>query len=111
MPTLVRFMLVHAAIGFCLAVVFVGALMIADVGGLRTLMIASGQGAVAISMLLFMSGLTFGGAQMGVAVMLLGEENNPQGGASQGRLGRIFKALLYDRKDHVTEKKHPTQHH
>lgn len=81
MPILVRFLLVHAAIGFGLAFIFVSALVVFDTGGLRTLMASSNVGLVAFLLLVFLNGLTFGSVQIGVAVMLLGEEDgNPDGG-------------------------------
>lgn len=115
LPILVRFMLLHAVIGFVIAVVFVGALMVSDAAGLRTLMMASDSGYVAIFMLVFVSGLTFGGAQMGVAVMLLGEEydptdhpgDSPDGKAASGLVRRIFNAPLYGSQNHIAEDKGP----
>jgi len=80
MPQLVRFLLVHAAIGFGLAFVFVGMLVAFDTGGLRTLMMSSDIGFVAFLLLVFLNGLTFGSVQIGVAVMLLGEEDGDHGG-------------------------------
>jgi len=78
MPKLVRFLLVHAAIGFGLAFVFVGVLVAFDTGGLRTLMMSSDVGFAAFLLLVFLNGLTFGSVQIGVAVMLLGEEDGDQ---------------------------------
>jgi len=75
MPKLVRFLLIHAAIGFGLAFVFVATLVAFDTGGLRTLMMNSDVGIVAFLLLVFLNGLTFGSVQIGVAVMLLGEED------------------------------------
>jgi hypothetical protein len=60
MPKLVKFLLYHAAFGFLLAVVAVGLLMIGDVAGLRTLIVASDVGGLALFMLTFFLGLTFG---------------------------------------------------
>lgn len=80
MPTLVRFLLVHAAIGFGVAFVFVGTFLYLDIGGLRTLMMSSGMGYMALFLFTFFNGLTFSSVQMGVAVMLLGEDEGDAGG-------------------------------
>jgi len=81
MPLLVRFMLVHAAIGFAIAFVLVGTVLAVDFDGLRTLMLASDIGLVALFMFTFFSGLTCASVQIGAAVMLLGEDS----GQSQGK--------------------------
>lgn len=92
MPPLVRFLLVHAAIGFAIAFVFVGGFLLADVGGMRTLMLASDIGMVAMLLFTFMTGLTFASVQMGVAVMLLGEpEDDGDGGL--GALQKLWHSI------------------
>ena len=53
MPPLVRFMIMHAAVGFALAFVFVGAILAVDLSGLRSLMMASDMGWVALFMVFF----------------------------------------------------------
>ncbi len=84
MPILVRFLLWHALIGFAVALVFVAALLAFDVARLGTLVWASPSGAIALAALTFALGLTFGSVQMGVAVMLLGEdEDRPTGGSGR----------------------------
>ncbi len=81
MPRLVVFLARHAAIGFAVAAVFVGALVALDVYGLGSLMRASADGALALSVLTFAVGLTFASAQMGFAVMLMSErEDGGRGG-------------------------------
>jgi len=93
MPKLVRFLLVHAAIGFGLAFVFVGALVAFDTGGLRTLMMSSDVGLVAFFLLVFLNGLTFGSVQIGVAVMLLGEEDGDHGGGGDRLWNRTWSQV------------------
>ncbi len=91
LPRLVKFLLKNAAIGFGLAVIFVGALMVFDVNGLRTLIWASDMWLLALFILTFFTGLTFGSVQIGVAVMLLGEDEN---GSDDRRNGEaIFDRL------------------
>jgi hypothetical protein len=89
MPTLVRFLARHALAGFGLAVVFVGALLALDVAGLGTMVWRSPNGAMAVAALTFAVGLTFASAQMGFAVMLLGEETD--GGFGGGRRFRRLR--------------------
>ncbi len=78
MPPLVRFLLIHAAIGFSIAFVFVAMLMVFNVNGLWTLMSTSELGLLALIMLTVFSGLTFGGVQVSIAVMMMGEETAPK---------------------------------
>lgn len=80
MPTLVRFLLTHAAIGFAIAIVFVGGALALDLGGLRTLMFASGMGYGAVALFTFLNALTIASVQMGVATMLLGEDDDAGSG-------------------------------
>ncbi len=73
LPRLVRFLILHALIGFALAGAFVAALIVFDVGGLGALLTGSPSGALAIVLLTFGTGVTFSSVQMGFAVMLLAE--------------------------------------
>ncbi len=95
MPILVRFLLRHALIGFALAMVFVGALLAFDVARLGSLVWASPSGGLAVAALTFALGLTFGSVQMGVAVMLLGEDDDrpTRGGGRRATLGPAARRL------------------
>jgi hypothetical protein len=75
LPLLVRFLMRHAAIGFGLAIVFVGLLLALDIGGIATLIFASSSGSLALAVLTFSVGLTFSSVQMGFAVMFLRDDN------------------------------------
>lgn len=81
LPTLVRFLFRHAAIGFGVAAIFVGALLLADPNGIGGLLLtAAGHWWPALALWLF-TGLTFGAAQIGAATMLLAEpEQRPRRG-------------------------------
>jgi len=68
---LVKFMLRHALIGGGAAIIFVAALLALDVGGLATLISTSSSGTLAVALLTFFTGLTFGSLQMAFAVMSL----------------------------------------
>jgi len=74
LPILVRFLIRHAAIGFGLAIVFVGLLLVFDIGGIATLIFASSSAALALAVLTFSVGLTFSSVQMGFAVMFLRDD-------------------------------------
>ena len=91
MPQLIRFLLTHAAIGFGLGIVFVTALMVFDVNGLKTLIWASDIWYVALFMMAFFFGLTFGSVQIGVATMLLAEEH--QRGDGSGTFRRLWSRV------------------
>ncbi len=80
LPRLVRFLVRHAAIGFAIAILFVGALLALDAQGLRTLLRASSDGWLAGAILTFAMGLTFASVQMGAAVMLLSRRADPPAG-------------------------------
>jgi hypothetical protein len=74
MPLLVKFMLRHALIGVGAAIIFVAAVLALDVGGLATLIGTSSSGILAVVLLTFFTGLTFGSLQMAFAVMSLKEK-------------------------------------
>lgn len=93
MPFLVRFLVRHAVIGFGLAIVFVGALTAFDVFHLGGLLRGSEDGLLALAVLTFALGITFGSVQMGFAVMLMDEDKTepPRGRrAPIARLVPIF---------------------
>jgi len=69
MPVLVRFLALHAAIGFGVAALLVAAILLADPGGLGALL--RREGVFPVALLWFFLGLTYGSVQMGAAVMLL----------------------------------------
>lgn len=82
MPKLVRLFILHGALGLGLGAVFTALLLWLDVAGLGRLVAGSPQGWLAAAMLAWFSGITFGGVQIGIAVMRLGEG---AGGGSGGR--------------------------
>lgn len=69
MPDLIKLLLRNAAFGFLIAAIFVGVLLWTDMGGIGTLVANSDAALVAVFMLTFFQGLTFGSIQMGIAVM------------------------------------------
>src|SRR3954447_22768968 len=80
MPVLRHFAL-QVAIGFGIAVLFLTALLLADPGGVGTLLWSQGKGALAL--LWLFTGLTFGGVQFAASVGLAAEA--PEGGRGTPR--------------------------
>lgn len=72
------FLLRHALIGFALGAVFVSAIVCLDIGGLRGLLLNDAGGWLAAGLLVFFAGSTFAAAQMGMAVMLSGGEQDDE---------------------------------
>ncbi len=69
MPDLVRFLIRHGLIGFCIGVAFTAVLLVLDVGMIRSLTQDSAEGIGFRLLLAFFISTTFASAQMGVAVM------------------------------------------
>lgn len=82
MPRLVRMMLTHGAIGLGLGAGFAALILWLDVAGLGGLVARSPDGWLAVLMLTLFSGITFGGVQIGIAVMRMAEpdDDDPFGG-------------------------------
>jgi tetrahydromethanopterin S-methyltransferase subunit E len=77
MPVLVRFLLLHCAVGCVAGWLFLAALVLLDVGGVATRLFSSAAPAVPLVMLVLMFAVTFGSAAMGTGVMLLSRETRP----------------------------------
>ncbi len=80
MPWLVKFLLRHALVGIVIAAAFVGILCWLDVAHLGTLLRTHDDGLLAVILLTFGLGVTFGSVQMGFAVMLMSKDDEPRGG-------------------------------
>ncbi|MCO6416846.1 hypothetical protein JYK14_11840 [Siccirubricoccus sp. KC 17139] len=74
-----RFMLCHAAIGFGIATLFLAALLRADPGGVAGVLRQAGGHPWPLLLLWLFCGLTFGGLQIGAAIMLLAERPDGRG--------------------------------
>lgn len=93
MPLLVRFLIRHALIGVGLGALFVGALVLLDIGRLGTLAGQSASGLIALVVLTCAVGITFGSVQMGFAIMLMSEdEDTPRKGRPARAGRRLMKA-------------------
>lgn len=80
MPELVRLYIRHCAIGFLLALVFVGLLFVVNVGNLWYLVTHSDVGFLAAFLLVMFNGIVFSGVQFGIAIMRMGRDEDPKGG-------------------------------
>lgn len=102
MPLLVRFLIRHALIGVGLGALFVGALVLLDIGRLGTLAGQSASGLIALTALTCAVGITFGSVQMGFAIMLMSEEEDaPRKGRparAGSRLMRLARVRVAARK-------------
>ena len=83
MPTLIQFFIRHSLIGFAISAAFVAAIAWFDVMGLGRLFMGSPQGLIGCAMLWFFCGTMFAGAQTGVALFSMHQnedEDGPRGG-------------------------------
>jgi hypothetical protein len=80
---LVRFLAGHLAVGIAAGWSVLAVLLWLDVAGLRSLIVGSGDGAIAIAMLATFFALTFGSLAMGTGVMSLARRETD--GHSRGR--------------------------
>lgn len=76
MPAHVKFLIRHALIGFSIGLVAVALIVSQDLFRIGTLIGASSDRWLALGMLGFMFGLTFGSVQMGFAIMLLADTDD-----------------------------------
>lgn len=70
MTDLLRFLLRHAVLGMAIGIAFTAALLVFDIGHLRTLTAGDPAGTGVRLLLAFFIGSTFASLQMGIAVML-----------------------------------------
>lgn len=81
MPKLVKLYIQQVAIGFALAVVFVGLLLWANVANLAHLVFNTSGGYLAIFLLVFFNGIVFGGVQFAISIMrMAGRDDDTPGG-------------------------------
>jgi hypothetical protein len=71
LPLLIRFLLLHAAIGIAAGWLVVAGLLATNAGGLADVVFHAAAPALPIAMLMFGTAITFGGAAMGAGIMLL----------------------------------------
>jgi hypothetical protein len=80
MPELIRFVIRHLAIGFALALPFTGMLLWFNVANLWHLVTNTAEGPLAVFLLVFFNGIVFAGAQLGIALVLLADNDGTRGG-------------------------------
>lgn len=80
MPKLVRLFIVNGAIGVGLGGVFTGMLLWLNIANLGDLVARSPDGWLAVVMLVWFSGITFGGVQIAIRVMSMAEPEGGNGG-------------------------------
>jgi hypothetical protein len=82
LPFAARFLLSHAAIGYGLAALFVGGLLVANPNGAGMVLLTAADHWWPALALWGLTGLTFATVQIGIATMALGEERRrPSGGS------------------------------
>lgn len=79
LPKLVRFLMLHAGIGFAIAGLFTFGLVYANPGNIGTLLAQADWSPLPTILLWFLLGLTCSSCQMGAAVMLLGHAPDDDG--------------------------------
>ncbi len=89
MPKLIRLYIQSVAIGFLLSSIFVAMLVWFDVGGLQSLVLGSGMGWVAAAMLTVSNGIIFSGAQFGIRVMMMAEDDDTPRGGRRDRVSGV----------------------
>lgn len=87
MPELVKLYIRQVLIGFALSALFVAALLWADVARLRSLIMATQGGWIALFLLFFFNGLVFAGVQFAISIMQMAEpEDKGKGGGRRDAL-------------------------
>jgi hypothetical protein len=76
LPDHVKFLFRHALIGFSIGLAATFMIVWQDVAHIGTLLATSSQRWLALGLLGFMLGLTFGSVQMAFAIMLLGSDED-----------------------------------
>lgn len=100
MPKLVRLYIQSIAVGLALSVVFLGALIWLDIGGLGGLILGSSTGFVAATMLIVFNGIIFAGAQFAYVIMRVADDGEGPRGGRAVRLDPIPVPVRIDpRKD------------
>lgn len=86
MPRLIRLYIRNVLIGFGLSAAFVTALLWFNVANLWHLISTSDMGIVAVIMLFMFNGIVFAGVQSAIAIMRLGDDQNPPAGGKTQRV-------------------------
>lgn len=83
---MVRFLVTHAAVGFGLSTLATWMIVHVDIAGFGTLLLRAPGHPGPLLLLWFFMGLTLGGVQMAVAVMLSGGDDDDPGSGRRAEL-------------------------
>ncbi len=78
LPFAVRFLASHGALGFAAAGLFILGLLTTDPNGAGTLLMTGAGHWWPVAILWALTGSTFAGVQIGIAIMLMGQEEAPR---------------------------------
>ena len=78
-PSLLEFLALHCSMGVAFGIVFAAILVLADVGGIKQLLVNSAAPFVPMFLLFAACALTFGALKMGIAIMSLPLETADEG--------------------------------
>lgn len=84
MPKLIRFYILNCVVGFAVAGVFTAGVMWFNVANLWHLISGSDIGVMAIIVFWVLNGIVFAGVQFGVAIMLMADSDDKDGGPRGG---------------------------
>ena len=90
LPRLVRLYIKQCLIGFAISGLFVALLLWFNVAGLRTLMLGTQGGLMALVLLFLFNGLVFAGVQFAITIMHMAD---PEGGDGGGRRDNVLAAV------------------
>lgn len=80
-PSLIEFLALHCAQGVAIGIVLAASVVLADLGGMKRLLVDSAEPFVPMFLLFAACALTFGAAKMGIAIMSLPLEEDEGSGA------------------------------
>lgn len=103
MPSHIRFLLKHAALGGAAGVLFVGLLLAFDIVGLRHLVMNTSEGFIALAVMTVFFVITFGSVQMGRAIMSLGRDETPPSGGHRAPEGQLIP-IRVERAPHPADR-------
>lgn len=86
---LFRLLAINGAAGAALGVLFVLGVLALDVASIRTLLIATGDWVIALSLLTMGSVVTFASVAMGGAIMMIPRDENGPGRGQRQRIGDL----------------------
>jgi hypothetical protein len=89
LPQPLRFLARHAALGFGAAAIFVGGLLLTDPGNAGTLLLTAADHWWPAALLWGLTGSTFAGAQIGIAIMQQGAPPPRPPGGSRAPAGLV----------------------